>query len=358
VAGRRPTLLLTMGDPAGIGPEILVHTLAHRFLRREAALIPVGDPGVLERAARHARIPLRFAPVSPRAFEAGAVEPPRGAVVGPRGALPLIASSTDAWGSFDPGVPSAASGRCAARAIEAAADLAGRRRADAVVTAPISKSALRAAGYPYPGHTEFLGALAGAPDTRMLFVGGRWRILLATVHVALRGVSEALTAESLLRTLEYAALALRNFRWGGGRSIAVLGVNPHAGEDGLFGDEEARILGPAMEAARARGIRVDGPHPADTYFGRRADRRDPGVIVAMYHDQGLIPAKMDGIGSAANVTLGLPYVRSSVDHGTAFDRAWKGGARRPDPSGLIMASRVGLDLARRGGRAPLEWTWP
>lgn len=351
MAGRRPTLLLTMGDPAGIGPEILIRTLVQRSLRREAALLPVGDPGVLERASRHARVPLRFAPVPADALEAGDVTAPRGAV-------PLIASTTDAWGAFEPGVPSAATGRAAARAIETAADLARRRLADAIVTAPISKSALQAAGYPYPGHTEFLGALAGAPGTRMLFAGGRWRILLATVHVPLRLVSETLTVESLVRTLEYAALALRNFRWGAARKIAVLGVNPHAGEEGMFGDEEIRILAPAIEAARARGIRAEGPYPADTFFARRADRRDIGVIVAMYHDQGLIPAKMGGIGGAANVTLGLPYVRSSVDHGTAFDRAWKRGARRPDPSGLVMAARVGIDLARRAGRAPLEWTWP
>jgi 4-hydroxythreonine-4-phosphate dehydrogenase len=341
-----------MGDPAGIGPEILVRTLAHRSLRREADLIPVGDPGVLERAARRARVPIRFAAVAPEDFETGEIP------AAPRGAVRLIRSTTDAWGSFAPGVPSAATGRAAARAIEVAAGLALHRRADAIITAPISKKALQAAGYPYPGHTEFLGALAGAPETRMLFAGGRWRILLATVHVALRRVSDTLTVDSLVRTLEYAALALRNFRWGRSKSVAVLGVNPHAGEEGLFGDDESRVLAPAIEAVRARGIRAEGPYPADTFFARHAGRRDLGVIVAMYHDQGLIPAKMGGIGGAANVTLGLPYVRSSVDHGTAFDRAWRGGAGRPDPSGLVMASRVGIDLARRAGRARLEWTWP
>jgi 4-hydroxythreonine-4-phosphate dehydrogenase len=341
-----------MGDPAGIGPEILVRTLAHRSLRREAVLVPVGDPGVLERAARRAGTSIRFLSAAPEAFEAG------DALAAPRGVVRLIASTTDAWGAFAPGIPSAATGRSAARAIEVAADLALRGRAAAVVTAPISKTALNAAGYPYPGHTEFLGALAGAPETRMLFTGGRWRILLATVHVALRQVPETLSVDSVVRTIEYAALALRNFRWGASKSVAVLGLNPHAGEGGLFGDEESRILTPAIEAARARGIRAEGPYPADTFFARRADRRDLGAVVAMYHDQGLIPAKMGGIGGAANVTLGLPYIRTSVDHGTAFDRAWKGGARRPDPSGLVTASRVAIDLVRRAGRAPLGWTWP
>jgi len=133
-------------------------------------------------------------------------------------------------------------------------------------------------------------------------------------------------------------------------------LNPHAGEDGLFGDEERRVIGPVIEAARGRGIRAEGPYPADTFFAQHANRRDLGVVVAMYHDQGLIPAKSGGIGGAANVTLGLPFVRSSVDHGTAFDRAWRGGSRAPDPAGLATAIRVGADLATRAIR-PLEWTW-
>ena len=341
-----------MGDPAGIGPEIVVRALAHRGLKRAATLVPVGDPDVLERAARRSRVPLSLVPVLAEAYETGAVPAVRG-----RG-TPAIASTTGGWGSFEPGHPSEASGRAAARAIEVAAGLLLRGRADALITAPISKTALRAAGYPYPGHTEFLGALAGAPDTHMLFVGARHRILLATVHVPLRRVADVLSVASLTRTLEIAALALRNFGWGAKRTVAVLGVNPHAGEDGLFGDEEIRILRPAMAAARERGIRVDGPFPADTFFAQHGRRSDLGAIVAMYHDQGLIPAKMDGIGGAANVTLGLPFVRSSVDHGTAFDRAWKLGVRRPDPAGLVTAARVGLELARRAGRRRLEWTWP
>ncbi len=350
MARERPTLLITMGDPAGIGPEIVARAVAHRGLRRASALVPVGDPDVLARAARHARVPLRLAALTPEAFEE------TGAPARP-GAVPVIASSTGGWGSFEPGRPSEESGRAAARAIEVAAGLALRGRADAIITAPLSKTALRAAGYPYPGHTEFLGALAGAPDTHMLFVGARFRILLATVHVPLVRVPETLSIASVTRTLEVAALALRRFRWGARKTVAVLGVNPHAGEGGLFGDEETRILAPAIAAARARGIRAEGPYPADTFFAQHGGRADLGIIVAMYHDQGLIPAKMDGIGGAANVTLGLPYVRSSVDHGTAFDRAWRRGARRPDPAGLVTAARVGLELARRAGRRRLEWTW-
>ena len=347
MAARRHTLLFTMGDPAGIGPEILVRTLALRALRREARLAAVGDPEVIDRARHRFRVPLRFQPVDPGRFDP-TMDDAKG--------IPLIMSTTGVWGSFDPGLPSQETGRAAARAIEVAAKIALEGRASGIVTAPISKIALRLAGYPHPGHTEFLGALSGAKDTRMLFAGGRFRILLATVHLALKQVPDSLSVESLVSTLRYAAMAMRNFRWGPKKPVAVLALNPHAGEDGLFGDEEQRVIGPAIERARAEGIRAEGPFPADTFFARAAERF--GVTVAMYHDQGLIPAKMDGIGGAANVTLGLPFIRSSVDHGTAFDRAWKGGSRAPSPEGLVKAARVAIDLAARTGGRRLGWTWP
>ena len=332
MATRRPTLLLTMGDPAGIGPEIVVRSMVSPALRRAADLIAVGDPDVIGRAAARLR---------PRP--------------GPKD-IPVIASSEEGWSAITPGEPTAASGRMAARAIETAAKLVLQGRATGIVTAPISKTALKAAGYPYPGHTEFLGALAGAPETRMFFVGKRFRILLATVHLALRDVPDALGVDSLTRTIEYAALAMKNFRWGSRGAVAVLGLNPHAGEGGLFGDEESRVIAPAMDRARGLGIRVEGPYPADTFFAQHAGRKDLGAVVAMYHDQGLIAAKADGIGGAANVTLGLPFVRSSVDHGTAFNRAWKSGSRGPDPAGMVTAIRVGADLSSRA-RRPLNWNW-
>jgi 4-hydroxythreonine-4-phosphate dehydrogenase len=347
MAARRPTLIVTMGDPAGIGPEIVARAASHPAARRAARLLIAGDPEVMERAIARVRSRVRLRPIDPRTCDLREDAP----------GLPLIASSEAGWRAIEPGHPTAASGMMAARAIETAAALAREGRVDGIVTAPLSKTALQAAGYPYPGHTEFLGALTGAPETKMLFVTRTFRILLATVHIALRRVPDALTIDGLARTMEFAAAAMRNFRWGTNRSVAVLGLNPHAGEGGLFGDEEARVIAPAIERARARGIRAEGPYPADTFFAQHEGRRDLGAVVAMYHDQGLIPAKSDGIGGAANVTLGLPFVRSSVDHGTAFDRAWKGGARAPDPAGLETAIRVGADLATRGKR-PLEWTWP
>lgn len=337
---RRPTLVVTMGDPAGIGPEIVVRAVASPAMRRTARLLVAGDPEILERAAKRARARVRFVPADR----------------GGRG-VPIVASSQDGWDAIVPGRGTAASGRMAARAIEAAAELALQGGVDGIVTAPISKTALQAAGYPYPGHTEFLGALARVPETKMLFVGGPFRILLATVHLALQNVPDALTVDGLTRTIEFAAAAARNFRWKAKSAVAVLGLNPHAGEDGLFGDEEERVIKPAIERARMRGIRAEGPYPADTFFPQHAGRKDLGVVVAMYHDQGLIAAKAGGIGGAANVTLGLPFVRSSVDHGTAFDRAWKGGRRAPDPAGLMTAIRIGADLASRS-RRPMEWSWP
>jgi 4-hydroxythreonine-4-phosphate dehydrogenase len=344
---------VTSGDPAGIGPEIVARAAALPSVRRWARLAVVGDPEIFDRALHHAGVRLRLRPTTPERFDPSDDGP----------GIPFVMSSEAGWGSVSPGQPTMESGRAAARAIETATRLTAERRADAVVTAPISKQALQMAGYPHPGHTEFLGALTGARETKMLFVTARFRLLLATVHLPLRAVPDAITVPSLRRTIEFAAAALRNFRWGSRRAVAVLGLNPHAGEAGMFGDEEARVIAPAIEAARARGITVEGPYPADTFFARHAGRRDLGVVVAMYHDQGLIPAKADGIGGAANVTLGLPFVRSSVDHGTAFDRAWRGraGATRagaPSPAGLVTAIRVGADLALRAGRRPLEWAWP
>jgi 4-hydroxythreonine-4-phosphate dehydrogenase len=351
VSPRRPTLLVTCGDPAGIGPEIVARAALSTSLRRVARLAVVGDPEIFGRALHHVGSRAKLNPVAPADFDPDAET---------RG-IPFLVSSDEGWTSVSPGHATGGSGRAAARAIEAAARLALERRVDGIVTAPISKHALHIAGYPHPGHTEFLGALAGTSETRMLFVARRFKLLLATVHLAIRDVPGAISTPSVLRTLEFAGAALRNFRWGRRRAVAVLGLNPHAGEEGLFGDEEERFIAPAIRQARERGINAEGPYPADTFFARHAGRADLGAIVAMYHDQGLIAAKSDGIGGATNVTLGLPFVRSSVDHGTAYDRAWKvsrSAANRPDPAGLATAIRVGADLALRAGRKPMEWAWP
>jgi 4-hydroxythreonine-4-phosphate dehydrogenase len=228
---------------------------------------------------------------------------------------------------------SAAAGRAAYEYIERAVALAQTKRIDAIVTAPINKEALAAAGVPHSGHTEILADLSGTRDFAMLLMGKELRVIHVTTHVALRRVPDLVTRERVLRTIRLA----RQTMLGMGRSaprIAVAGLNPHAGEEGLFGDEEQREIIPAIQAARAEGMQVVGPVPADTLFSR-ARGGEFDIVVAMYHDQGHIPVKTLGFEydettqrwtglSGVNVTVGLPFLRVSVDHGTAFDRAWKG----------------------------------
>jgi len=225
---------------------------------------------------------------------------------------------------FEPGRPSAYTGRIAAASVANAARDALAGAVDAVVTAPLSKAALQLAGVSYPGHTEYLAALAGAESVAMMFVADRLRLTLATIHVPLADVPRAISSSGIETSVRLTRDALIRYVGIPEPRIAVLGVNPHAGEGGLFGDEEERILAPAMAALTARGWSVEGPFPADSFFLRRAPDFD--AVIAMYHDQGLIPVKLLSQGRAVNVTLGLPFLRTSVDHGTAFDLAGTGRA--------------------------------
>jgi len=329
-------LLVTMGDAAGIGPEIIVRAFERGELRDA---VVVGDPAVLRRAG---------APMT------AVIEHPADAVAVPPGSLPVLAPpalpaglADLPWGRID-----ALCGAAAARCIEHAVTLVQGGEAAAIVTAPIHKEALAAAGVPYPGHTEMLQALAAEPGAapppvRMMLASDELRVVLVTIHLALRRAIDAVTFDAVLQTLRIAHRAAA--AWGQQRPrIAVAGLNPHAGEGGLFGDEELRIIGPAVRAAAAEGIDASGPFAPDTVFMRA--RRAPGhagefdVVVAMTHDHGLIPVKYLGVEHGVNVTLGLPFVRTSPDHGTAFDIAGRGLA---DPASLIAA----LDMARRLARA-------
>ena len=294
-----PRIGLTVGDPAGIGPEVA---------ERAAA-----DPRVTDVCE-----PLLYRPAAAAARAA-----------------------------FEPGVATAAGGRAAYEVVcRAAADaLAGRL--DAMATAPINKTAWRLAGLPWRGHTDLLAHLTGASDVAMMFHTDRLRVVLATVHIPLAEVPAQLTRQRVERTVELAAAELPRFGCRTAR-LALAGVNPHAGEDGLMGHEEARVLRPAVEALRARGIAVEGPLPGDTVFVR-ALGGEFDAVVACYHDQGLIPVKLVAFGRAVNVTLGLPIVRTSVDHGTAYDIAGKGVA---DPSSMVEALRLAAQLA--GCREPAQ----
>jgi 4-hydroxythreonine-4-phosphate dehydrogenase len=312
------TLLLTMGDPVGIGPEIV----AHAFLRGAAAgCAVIGDTDVIRRAMALLSEPW---PVARLESVRDATDcPPRCLpVVEPRG-LPAGLAALP-WGIVD-----ARAGGAAAACIEAAVRAVQAGEAQAIVTAPIHKAALAAAGVPYPGHTEMLQALAGGKPVRMMLANDELRVVLVTIHQSLRSAIDAVTFDAVLETLRIAHASAM------GQRIAVAGLNPHAGEDGLFGDEERRVIAPAIAAARAEGIDAHGPFAPDTVL-MRARRGEFDLVVAMTHDHGLIPVKYLGVEQGVNVTLGLPFVRTSPDHGTAFDIAGRGLA---DPSSLEAAIR-------------------
>lgn len=329
-----PPLLLTMGDPCGIGPEIVLGALAD--VDAGAALV-VGDVGVMRRATalrpEGERWPLA---VLESPADAGRCPPRCVAVWEPPG-LPAGLAQLP-WGRVD-----ARAGAAAARCIEAAVEALQRGEGLALVTAPVHKEALAAAGVPYPGHTEMLQALAacgGAPaPVRMMLANDEIRVVLVTIHMALRAAIDAVTFDAVLETLRITHAAAA--RWGQPRPrIGVAGLNPHAGEGGLFGDEELRVIGPAVAAARDEGIDARGPFAPDTVF-MRARRGEFDVVVAMTHDHGLIPVKYLGVEHGVNVTLGLPFVRTSPDHGTAFDIAGQGQA---DASSLRAAMRMARAL--------------
>ena len=286
----KPRIAITVGDPSGIGPEIAAKAAA--------------DPRVLAACE-----PIVYAP--------------------PDGAR------------FEPGRLSGEAGRAAYDVIVRAVADAMDGAVHAVATAPVNKEAFRLAGLQWAGHTDLLAHLTGAQRVAMMFYSDRLIVVLATVHIALADVPFALTQERLQATIALAADSVPRFTKVPPR-IAVAGLNPHAGEHGLFGDEEDRVIAPAIAECRARGIDVSGPFPADTVFVR-ATRGEFDVVVACYHDQGLIPVKLLAFGQAVNVTLGLPIIRTSVDHGTAFDIAGKGVA---DPQSMIAAVLLAARLAR------------
>ncbi len=318
-------LVVTMGDAAGIGPEIIV-----RAFRQGAfeGCVAVADRGVMQRAG---------APTT------ALIASPRDLAGVPPGCLPVIepAGLPPELSTLPPGRVDARNGAAAARCIEAAVGFVRAGDAAAVVTAPIHKEALAAAGVPFPGHTEMLQALAGGVPVRMMLANRELRVVLVTIHVSLRRAIEQVSFDAVLDTLRIAHRAAA--AWGQVRPrIAVAGLNPHAGEGGLFGEEELTIIGPAVQVARAEGVDASGPYAPDTVF-MRARRGEFDLVVAMTHDHGLIPVKYLGVEEGVNVTLGLPFVRTSPDHGTAFDIAGQG---RADPASLVEAIAVARRLAR------------
>ena len=336
---KTPTLLaLTMGDPCGIGPETIARAVA---AGATGPAVVIGDLEVMRRAVAQCGLLL---PVARLDAPADALAAPSAciAVWQPPG---LQGGGARRLVDLPMGQPHAAAGRAAACCIEAAAALALRSEVAAVVTAPIHKEALAAAGVRFPGHTEMLQAAAGGVPVRMMLANGELRVVLVTIHLALRRAIELLDFDTVLQTLRIAHRSAA--AWGqAAPRIAVAGLNPHAGEGGLFGDEEIRFIAPAVAAARAEGIDAHGPFAPDTVFMRaRHASGHPGefdLVVAMTHDHGLIPVKYLGVEQGVNITLGLPFVRTSPDHGTAFDIA---GTGRADASSLIAAIRMARRLA-------------
>ena len=335
-----PRIALAVGDPAGIGPEIVARAYAQAPELTRGSFV-VGDVGCVRRGARIAAgdaPPLAVARID-SAQEARQV-PPR--------CIPVLQPGPDAVQLPALGQVSADAGRLAAEAVTWAARAALRGELAAMVTAPLHKEALAAAGVPFPGHTELLQAEAArhagiaAEDlpVRMMLANDELRTVLVSIHVPLRQAVEAVTRENVLQTLRITDRALAG-ALGRRPRIAVAGLNPHAGEGGLFGREELDEIVPAMQAAAGEGLDVHGPYAPDTVF-MRARRGEFDVVVAMYHDQGLIPVKYLGVDKGVNVTLGLPLVRTSPDHGTAFDIA---GTGRADASSLLEALRMARKLA-------------
>lgn len=324
-----------MGDPSGIGPEVVLKAVAEAEVRDICQPVIIGDAQLLAHNARTLDLQCGYDIV--RRDE----ELPR------QSNGPIIYHLNNIQGHIEPGIESGTAGKAAAQYIEAAVELCGAGSIDAIATAPINKRALFLGGYSFPGHTEFLAHLTGTEDFAMGFVAANLRVVLISTHVPLAQAIELARRERFEKTIRLTERELH--RWGiEGPRIAVAALNPHGAEGGLFGIEEASEILPAIEACKARdGINVSGPYSADTVF-LRASRGEFDAVVACYHDQAMIPVKCLSFGEAVNVTLGLPFIRTSVDHGTAFDIAGKGIAEH---SSMVEAIKLAAELSLRAGES-------
>jgi 4-hydroxythreonine-4-phosphate dehydrogenase len=313
-----------MGDPAGIGPEVIAKALSGAHLRNVCRSIVIGSFPVMERTIKTLKLKLNEA------------MPPR------RGTIAVLDPLETPLRTFKPGMAAVETGAASVAFIKKAVELAQIGCIDGVVTAPINKEAINMAGCQYPGHTELLADLTRSNESGMMIVGGPLRIMFVTTHVAIRDLSSLLTQAKIEKAIRLAQLALTTLFGIKRPRIGVAALNPHAGENGLFGDEEARVILPAARAAQQEGILASDPLPADTLFGKAVKGSYDGVV-ALYHDQGLIPLKLVAFGTCVNLTVGLPIIRTSVDHGTAFDIVGKGVA---DPGSLIEAVKLAARIAR------------
>jgi 4-phospho-D-threonate 3-dehydrogenase / 4-phospho-D-erythronate 3-dehydrogenase len=331
---RLPLLGITMGDPAGIGPEVIAKAVAGRVLQKVCRPIVIGSFPVMERTIRALKLKLKAVRV-----DGHEILPVREKIVA------VLDPLETPLGKFTPGVAAVETGAASVAFIKKGVELAQIGCIDGIVTAPINKEAINMAGCHYPGHTELLSDLTRAKESGMMIVGGPLRIMFVTTHVGIKDLSSQLTQAKIEKGIRLAHQALTQLYGIKNPKIGVAALNPHAGEHGLFGDEEIRVILPAARAAQAQGILASDPLPADTLFGKAVNGQYDG-IVAMYHDQGLIPLKLVAFGTCVNLTVGLPIIRTSVDHGTAFDIVGKGIA---DPGSLIEAVKLAARLVTRRG---------
>ncbi len=327
----RPLIAITQGDPAGVGPEIIVKALRTASLFERCRPFVIGDERMLARAASWVGLP-------PPAF-VSIETPAEGEYFA--GTIPLLEQNNADPDEIPPGILSTAAGHAAVESVSLACDLALAGDVDAIVTTPLNKEAMRQAGYPYAGHTELLAERTGAERVTMLLVSDTLRVVHVSTHVPLAEAIRRVTPERVEEVIDLAANACMALGIAEPR-IAVAGLNPHAGEGGLFGSEDAVQILPAVERARARGLDVSDPLPPDTVF-LRAVRGEFDIVVAMYHDQGHIPMKLLAFEDGVNVSIGLPIIRTSVDHGTAFDIA---GTGRANPASLLAAIDVAIKMVR------------
>ncbi|HUS59632.1 MAG TPA: 4-hydroxythreonine-4-phosphate dehydrogenase PdxA [Planctomycetota bacterium] len=336
--GRKPIVGISAGDPSGIGPEVVVKALLDERVRQCCRPLVLCDARVLDRARRMLRANIEWRVIHSYEGEHSLAE---------EGATLLDFNNVPSPEFLKP-QPDAACGRASVEYVEKAIDLAMAGKIDAIATAPINKESIGLAGYEFAGHTEILAERTHTPKKVMMLAGGPLRVALVTIHIGLAQVPKKLTTAGVLDTIQVTHDALAGLFGIAAPRIAVCGLNPHAGESGRFGDEEARIIEPAVSEGRNLGIDCTGPYPADTVFYRAA-KGAFDAVVAMYHDQGLIPLKLIAFESAVNITLGLPIIRTSVDHGTAFDIAGKGVAH---PDSMIEAIKLAALFAtqKKGNR--------
>lgn len=328
----KPILGITMGDAAGVGPEIIDKALAKKEFYNIARPIVIGDASVIEDALKVAKVKVDInsvKDVSEAKYEHGAIE--------------VIDLKNIRLSELKMGQVQAMAGEASVKYVEKAVEMALENKIDAIVTAPLNKEAMNLAGYDYAGHTEILAHLTKTKDYAMMLVAGQLRVIHVTTHVSMRDACELIKKDRVLTTIRLTDEVTKKMGVKAPK-IAISGFNPHAGESGLFGNEEIEEITPAIELAKKNNMNVIGPMPPDTVF-LRASRGEYDAVVAMYHDQGHIPVKMLGFESGINVTIGLPIIRTSVDHGTAYRRA---GLRlgTGDPTSLEEAMKLAVQMAK------------